>query len=389
MTDFCSKRLNRRTFLKTGSGGIAALCAASVSGCRRGESAQNMSDSMIAQKGFVSARPSAWFTQTGNGKITCQLCPKSCRLEKGDRGPCRVRENRDGTGYTLAYGNPALVQDDPIERKPFFHVRPGIRVLSLATAGCNLACKFCEVWDMAQVGPEDVHAYDMPPDTVVAHAVSSNVPAISYAFGEPVIFYEYMTDVAAAAKQAGLLNLIHTAGYIQPEPLDKLCGLIDAANIDLKSFDPSFYREIVGGSLDPVLSTLKQLRHSGVHIEITYIVIPTLNDDMKKIGQMCQWLVDELGQDVPIHFSRFYPLYKLSSLPRTPVSTLNNARETALKAGLNFVYIARVTGHEAENTFCPGCKKTVIKRVGFVVDENHIKDGKCAWCQRGIPGRWQ
>jgi len=299
-----------------------------------------------------------------------------------------VRENRDGEGYTLAYGNPALIQEDPVEREPFFHVMPGTRALSIATAGCNLACRFCEVWDMTQVAPEEVHAYDMPPEAVVAHARVANVPSISYAFGEPVVFYEYMAAVAALAREAGLLNLIHTAGYIQPEPLIELSGLLDAANVDLKSFDPAFYREVVDGELEPVLGTLRLLRDAGVHIEVTNIVIPTLNDDMNKIGEMCEWIRDELGAGVPVHFARFYPLYKLSDLPRTPVSTLDEARNTALEAGLEFVYVARVTGHEGENTFCPGCGKTLIRRVGFVVDEMHLEDGRCKYCGRDIPGRW-
>jgi len=300
-----------------------------------------------------------------------------------------VRENRDGVGYTLAYSNPALIQEDPVERKPFFHVLPGSRALSIATAGCNLECKFCEVWDMTQVAPENVHAYDMPPERVVAHALAANVRSISYTLGEPVVFYEYMVAVAGLAKEAGLLNLVHTAGYIQPEPLKELSARLDAANVDLKSFDPAFYREVVGGELDPVLRTLTQLAEAGVHIEITSIIIPTLNDDMGKISEMCKWVVSELGRDVPLHFARFYPLYRLSDLPRTPVSTLDRARDAALAAGLRFVYVARVTGHEGENTFCPGCGAPVIKRMGFVVEEVRLERGRCRDCGAEIPGRWE
>jgi pyruvate formate lyase activating enzyme len=332
--------------------------------------------------------PSPWFTPIGDAKIRCDLCPKACELAEGERAPCRVRENRDGVGYTLAYGNPALIQEDPVERKPFFHVMPGSRALSIATAGCNLACQFCEVWDMALVAPENVHAYDMPPETLVAHAVATDVRAISYAFGEPVVFFEYMAEVAALAQEAGLLNLIHTAGYIQTEPLEELSGKLAAANIDLKSFDPSFYREVVGGELEPVLRTLKQLANDGVHVEITNIVIPTLNDDMETISEMCRWVVNELGPDVPLHFSRFYPLYRLSDLPRTPVSTLDRARETALNAGLRYVYVAKVTGHEGENTFCPDCGEAVISRVGFVIQEIKLEHGRCKHCGAEIPGRW-
>jgi pyruvate formate lyase activating enzyme len=379
--------LNRREFLKSGIGGVGALCLANVIGCTKERSAPE-TPLQTAQKGFVRPMSSPWFSELDNAGVRCELCPKRCELTAGERGTCRVRVNRDGEGYTLAYGNPALLQEDPVERKPFFHVLPGSRALSIATAGCNLACKFCEVWDISQVAPEDVHAYDMLPERLVAHARTSNVRAISYAFGEPVVFYEYMAEVAALAKEAGLLNLMHTAGYIQTEPLKELSGKLDAVNVDLKSFDPAFYREVVDGELEPVLATLKLLRDAGVHIEITNLVIPTLNDDLGKIGEMCQWIVSELGTDVPVHFGRFYPLYKLSNLPQTPVSTLDKARRTALEVGLEFVYVARVTGHEGENTFCPDCGKTIIKRVGFVVDEMHLENGKCIYCSAVIPGIW-
>ena len=380
--------LSRREFLKTGAGGVGAMCLAGIFSCTQERSGQKMLPSQTAQKGFVRPMRSPWFRELNNAKVRCELCPKRCELAEGERASCRVRVNRKGVGYTLAYGNPALIQEDPVERKPFFHVMPGSRTLSIATAGCNLACKFCETWDIALVAPEEVHAYDMPPETVVAHARATNVRSISYAFSEPVVFYEYMVAVATLAKEAGLLNLIHTAGYIQPEPLKELGGKLDAANVDLKSFDPSFYREVIGGELEPVLGTLKWLRDAGVHIEITNIVIPTLNDDMEKISEMCKWIVSELGTDVPVHFARFYPLYKLSDLPRTPVSTISKARDTALDAGLKFVYVARVTGHEGENTFCPDCGEIVIKRVGFVTDGIHMENGKCKHCGADISGRW-
>jgi pyruvate formate lyase activating enzyme len=380
--------LSRRKFLKTGLAGVCGLSLAGNLGCVPHRASQHDPSQPLTQRGFVNPRAAAWFSPLDQGMLRCELCPHRCELAAGERSLCMVRENRQGTGYTLAYGNPALVQEDPVERKPFFHVMPGSRALSVSTAGCNLACHFCEVWDMALVDPEEVYAYDMSPDEIVAHAQSSGVRAISYAFGEPVIFYEYMLDIASRARDAGLLNLIHTAGYIQPEPLQELSEKLDAANIDLKSFDPAFYREVVGGELEPVLATVKSLREAGVHVEITSIVIPTLNDDMDMIHEMCTWIVRELGSGVPLHFSRFYPLYRLSALPRTPVSTLDQARQVALDAGLEYVYIAKVTGHEAENTFCSGCGELIIKRVGFVVDEIHLTDSRCSYCHQEIPGRW-
>ncbi|MEW6522141.1 MAG: AmmeMemoRadiSam system radical SAM enzyme [Bacillota bacterium] len=377
--------MSRRQFLKAGATAIPALCL----GCApKRAPTEPASPPVVAQRGRVRPQPSPWFTRLHQARVRCELCPRHCELADGQRAPCRVRENRQGVGYTLVYGNPALVQDDPVERKPFFHVVPGSRALSVSTAGCNLTCQFCEVWDLALVEPEEVHAYDMPPETLVAHARASGVRAISYAFGEPVVFYEYMAAVASLAREAGLMNLLHTAGYITPGPLIELTKNLDAVNVDLKSFDAAFYREVVGGELDTVLASLKLLREAGVHLEITNIVIPTLNDDMETIGRMCRWIAHELGPDVPLHFARFYPLYRLSALPRTPVTTLERARDTAREAGLKFVYLAKVTGHDGENTFCPGCGEMVIRRVGFVIAGMNLESGGCRFCGTAIPGRW-
>ncbi|MBM4025450.1 MAG: AmmeMemoRadiSam system radical SAM enzyme [Planctomycetes bacterium] len=382
--------LSKREFLQAGAGGICALCLWGLGGGNKGYGQPPPRWNVAgASPGFVRPRPAQWFSRAGGTKLRCELCPWSCELAPGQKARCRVRTNRGGTGYTLAYGNPVLVQEDPVERKPFFHVLPGSRALSISTAGCNLECKFCEVWDMALADPQEVHAYDMPPKAVIEHAKAANLRSISYAFGEPVVFYEYMYETAVLAKKQGLLNLMHTAGYIQPAPLKELSGLLDAVNVDFKSFDPAFYREMCGGELQPVLRTLRQLKAAGVHLEITNLLIPTLNDDLQKIRQMCTWIKQELGAQVPIHFARFYPLYKLTNLPPTPVSTLDNARNTALEVGLKFVYVARVTGHTGESTFCPDCGKVVIKRVGFVIDQMHLSGGQCTHCGAALGGRWQ
>ncbi len=374
--------INKRAFMKMGACGACAVAAGSLVATAR------RADAQTAQKGLIKARRSPWFTELEGRRVRCTLCPRSCDLAPGQRGVCRVRENRGGRGYTLVYGNPALVQMDPVERKPFFHVLPGARALSVSTAGCNIECKFCEVWDMALVAPEEVHAYDMPPDMVVKQALDARARCVSYAFGEPVVYYEYVESIATRAKEAGLLNLLHTNGYIAADPLNALCDKLDAVNIDLKSFDPNFYREVCDGELEPVLETLKRLKAAGVHIEITNIVIPTLNDDMADIRAMCRWIVGELGPDVPIHFGRFYPLFKLANLPSTPVRTLDRARDAAREEGINYVYIARVTGHEGENTFCPHCAEPIIRRLGFVVEDVQLREGRCAHCNTPIPGRW-
>lgn len=374
--------LDRRDFLKAATACLGALCLTGFpASARKGEAQTTL-------KGFLSPRRSPWFSPLQAGRIQCTLCPKQCSIRPGGRGQCRVRENREGRAYTLAYGNPCLVQMDPVERKPFFHVLPGSWALSVSTAGCPLQCKFCEVWDMALAAPEEVHAHDLPPEKVVEHAKAAGVRSISYAFGEPVAFYEYMADIGALAKQAGFLNLAHTSGYLSPEPLEAIAGLLDAVNIDLKSFDPAFYREMCGAELPPVLETLKRIQAAGIHLEITNLIIPTLNDDLGSIRDMCLWIKNELGPGVPIHFARFYPLYKLANLPPTPVSTLDRARAAALDAGLEYVYVARVTGHEGENTFCPGCGGKVVERMGFVIEATNLKGERCGFCGTPIPGRW-
>ncbi len=388
-----SSKLNRRQFLKVGAAGFCTFCLAGVYGCGTEEETQEnitTEEPGVAKskKGLIKTTRSPWYTELENNAIRCELCPKQCELAEGERAPCRVRENRDGACYSLVYGNPALVQEDPVERKPFFHVLPGERALSISTAGCNLACKFCEVWDMALVSPEEVHAYDMPPDRVLNYAGEGDAVAVSYAFGEPVIYYEYTAKVAELAKEAGLLNLMHTAAYIKREPLEKILEKMDAVNVDLKGFDREFYRDYVGGELDRVLENLKIIRDSGVHLEITNIVIPELNDDMEKIEEMCGWIAKELGTDIPLHFARFYPLHKLQDLPRTPASTLDQARKVAMDQGLKYAYVARVTGHDGENTFCPECDEKVIDREGFVIESLNLENGACEYCGTEIPGIW-
>ncbi|MCC5872476.1 MAG: AmmeMemoRadiSam system radical SAM enzyme [Gammaproteobacteria bacterium] len=372
---------SRRDLLKAGAAGLCVMCLA-----RSGVVAARGSD---AGRGLIRPRKAAWFSDLGGGRLRCDLCPWQCELAPGQTGRCRVRRNHQGQGQTLAYANPVIVQEEPIERLPFFHALPGSRTLAVSTAGCNLGCKFCEVWDMAQVEPHEVHAYDMPPETVIEQAQIAGLRSISYAFGEPVVFYEYMLDIARQARAAGLLNFMHTGGFIRSEPLAELIEVLDAVNVDLKAFDDQFYRDLVVGRFQPILDTLIQLRRSGVHLEVTTIVIPGLNDDLDDIGRMCTWIHDKLGADTPLHLSRFYPLYQLTNLPQTPVSTLDQARRVAMESGLRHVYVGRVTGHEGENTRCPNCSHQVISRLGFFVDEVDIEDGRCAQCGHAISGLWE
>ena len=375
-------QLTKREFLKLCGTSVCGLAAGSLVGLPKAARAQ------MAQKGLIKTKLSPYFTSLGGEEIRCELCPKQCRVPKGERGVCRVRENRDGKCYSLVYANPCAFHLDPIERNPFFHVLPGSRSLSLATAGCNFQCKFCQTWEISQAFPEDVYSYEIPPELVVKRAKQMRARSVAYTYVEPVIFYEYMVEVGSCTQQAGLLSLIHSNGFINPDPLRNLAKVIDAANIDLKGFTDQFYRELCDGQLEPVLETLRALRRENVHLEITNLIIPTKNDDMSLVREMCLWVKRELGADTPIHFSRFYPLYKLKNLPPTPVAMLEQARKVALSSGLEYVYIGNVPGHEGENTFCPECEKMIIQRTGYMVGEVRLKGGNCEYCGKPIPGIW-
>jgi pyruvate formate lyase activating enzyme len=372
--------MTKREFLKFCGVGYCALSIANFF--------PKASQAQASKKGLVKTKISPYFTPLGGGEIQCELCPKRCRVQKGHRGFCRVRENRDGKYYSMVYGNPCAVHVDPIEKKPFFHVLPTSTSFSLATAGCNFQCKFCQNWEISQAFPEDLNNDDVPPELIVKRAKELGARSVAYTYVEPTVFYEYMFDTGLLAKKAGLLNVCHSNGFINAEPLRNLCRVMDAANIDLKGFSEDFYREICSGELHPVLEALKIYRQSKVHLEITNLVIPTKNDDMDVLKEMCLWIKKELGGETPVHFSRFYPLYKLKGLPPTPVSTLERARSIALSVGLEYVYIGNVPGHEGENTFCPKCKRVIIKRAGYMVGEVNLKEGKCKFCGKPIPGIW-
>jgi pyruvate formate lyase activating enzyme len=375
-------QVTRRDFIKACASGVCAFSLLSVLGFPRSAQAQ------IVQLGLVKAAPARWFTRLADAVVQCGLCPRRCRVPAGRRGFCGVRENRDGDYFSLVYGNPAAVHLDPIEKKPFFHVLPSTGSFSVATAGCNFHCKFCQNWEISQALPEEIYSFDVSPDMVVAEALETGARSVAYTYTEPTVFYEFMTDTARRARDAGLLNVMHSNGFINPAPLEELCGVLDAANIDIKGFSEAFYRELCEGRREPVLEALKILRRNNVHIEITNLVIPTKNDDIGMIRSMCRWIKAELGADTPLHLSRFYPLYKLKRLPPTPVSTLERARAVALDTGLEFVYIGNVPGHPAANTYCPQCGRMIIRRAGFMVVENQVENGACHYCGTPIPGIW-
>jgi pyruvate formate lyase activating enzyme len=376
--DWLCRQCSRRAFLKEGACALALLALPPAPA-----PAQEL------RSGFIEPHPALFYNTIAKGLVECRLCPRKCEVKDGERGDCLVRENRGGKFFTLVYGNPCAVNLDPIEKKPFFHVLPGTLSYSIATAGCNLHCKFCQNWEISQAKPEKTYNFVLPPEKVVAGAQERQCPSIAYTYVEPLVFYEYMLDTARLAKKAGLLNTCHSAGYINTEPLQILAEVLDAACIDLKSFDPQFYQDLVGGELAPVLRTLQTLRQKKVHLEIVNLVIPQMNDQPETLAKMCAWIKDELGPLTPVHFSRFYPLYKMQNHYPTPVSALEQARETALKAGLKYVYIGNLPGNKAESTFCHNCGKLVIQRTGYRLGEVKMKDGACGHCGTKIPGIWK
>jgi len=323
------------------------------------------------------------------GTVTCELCPKECRLAAFERGDCGVRYNAGGELHTLVYGKACSLHIDPMEKKPMFHFLPGTPIFSVATAGCNLHCKFCQNWQISQKKPEEIDNADAPPQFIVDNAISNGCRSIAYTYTDPTVFYEYTYDTARLASEAGLRNVLVTAGYINEKPLRELCRFIDGANVDLKAFDDRFYREVCDGSLAPVLHALEVMNEEKIFIEITNLIVPGLNDDMVKISQMCRWIVEKLGDETPLHFSRFSPQYQLLNLPPTPGDTLERAAHLAKEAGLKHVYVGNMRLPEFENTYCPGCGTLLIERAIFRIQANNIKDGLCPQCGRKQHGVWK
>ena len=333
----------------------------------------------------MGVKKARYFDSLPAKKVRCTLCPHGCRVVPGERGDCGVRENRGGEYFTLVYGTPCSVHIDPIEKKPLFHFHPGANAFSLATAGCNFTCRFCQNWEISQKKPEQVQSVSLPPEAVVTAARDQGCPIIAHTYTEPIVFYEYVLECAILGKEKGIPNVMISNGYINKEPLRELCRYLGAVKIDLKSFNDQFYQEQCGGTLRPVLDTLLTLKEEKTWFEIVVLLIPSLNDSSQEIEQMCRWIFKELGPDVPLHYSRFYPTYQLKNLPPTPAETLNNARQIAMANGLRFVYIGNILS-EAENTFCPGCGKKIISRLMFRADPEGLKGNRCRHCNTLIPG---
>ncbi len=332
----------------------------------------------------------AMFQEAKEGeKVLCGLCSHRCLISPGKRGICAVRENREGVLYSLVYDKIIARNIDPIEKKPLFHFQPGSLSYSIATPGCNFRCLHCQNADISQL-PRDhggtVLGQEVSPSTIVDAARTHRCASISYTYTEPTIYFELAYDIARLAVERGLKNVFVTNGYITPEALEKIRPYLHAANIDLKGFSDDFYKKICGARLQPVLDAIRLYKESGIGIEITTLVIPGYNDSDAELKEIAGF-IKSVGEDVPWHVSRFHPTYKLNDQPVTPLSTLTRARQIGLDAGLRYVYEGNVPG-EGEDTSCPSCKKILVRRVGFGVNENNVKAGKCGYCGAKVDGVW-
>lgn len=378
-------RLGRREFLKTTGLPCLAVCAAA---CLRGSHAIALGNRSVQQDDKRFRTEARFYEKLPGKRVQCHLCPRACVVSDGNRGHCRVRENRDGTYYTLVHSRVCAAHVDPIEKKPFFHFYPGAMAFSLATAGCNVSCKFCQNWEISQAKPEDLPARYMPPTDIALLSKHNECPVVAFTYSEPTVWNEFVTDAADAARQQGLKTVVISNGFIQQDPLKRLCKHVDAIKIDLKAFSANYYREIVRGELQPVLDTLTTTRKEAKWMEIVHLVVPTLNDRDDDFRNLARWVKTNLGGDVPLHFTRFHPMYLLKNLPPTPVDTLERAKKIADAEGLQFAYVGNVPGHAGENTYCPKCRRLLIERAGFTIAQNHIRKGKCEYCRQVIAGVW-
>ena len=332
-----------------------------------------------------------YYQRLEGGRVRCQVCFRNCMLSPGEVSFCRNRENRDGTLYNLVYGRPSAVQFDPVEKEPLHHYLPGTDMLCLGTAGCNFRCKFCHNWTLSQHSIEEIGIYhDLDPQAALERARQRwRPPSISFTYNEPTAFYEYAYHIAKLAADNGIRVVFHSNGSMNPDPLRGLLPYVSAVTIDLKAFHDDFYREVCQGELEHVLRTLKIIREEGVWLELVNLVIPGLNDNMDDIRRMCCWISENVGPETPLHFSRFFPAYRLTAVLPTPVETLEAAHAVAREEGLQFVSIGNVPGHLYNSTFCPGCGEVLIKRVHFTVHEINLEEGNCRFCGASVPGVWQ
>ncbi len=376
-----SKLIKRRKFIKQG---VCSLALTALAPCLH----------FPAKKAFGSnetkyIKEAMFYKNIEDNQVECEICPNKCKLKDYQRSKCMVKEPRDGKLYSLVYEYPNVLLTEPIEKGPIYHIRPGTKVFAIATAGCNLHCKYCQNWQLALSPPDKKKRFHVTPEQAIEKALEQKCKGIVYTYNDPIVNFEYVYETAQKAKKAKLINTMVTAGYINPKPLKKLAKYIDGFIVGLKGFDNEFYKDIINGELKYVLETLRTIKKQGNWFEVINLVVPGLNDNMNTIRKMCKWIHSNLGDNTPLHFARFWPDYKLKNLPPTPQVALERAREIAMETGINYVYIGNLPGHEASNTYCPKCGKMIIQRLGFIVKKNCVVNGKCKFCGAKIPGVWE
>jgi pyruvate formate lyase activating enzyme len=334
--------------------------------------------------------PTQYWQTLPDGRVQCDLCPRYCKLNEGQRGMCFVRARENDQIVLTTYGRSSGFCVDPIEKKPLNHFYPGTPVLSFGTAGCNLFCRFCQNWDISKSRQIDTLADAASPQTIARAAQELGCRSVAYTYNDPVIFLEYAVDVAQACRELGIMSVAVTAGYINEEPRREFYAHMDAANIDLKGFSEDFYQKLCAGQLQPVLETLQYVKHeTNTWLEITNLLIPGQNDSTAELEALTQWIVEELGPDVPLHFSAFHPDYKMRDIPRTPASTLSRAREIAIKNGLRYAYTGNVHDGVGGSTYCHNCGKRLIYRDWYILGEwNLTPDGACVNCGTPCAGHF-
>jgi pyruvate formate lyase activating enzyme len=385
--------LTRREFLKWGTLaglGLGLTASALPKGCSPVVPALPLTPT-IARIPSSTPRPlheMRFYRTLAEHHVQCEVCFRRCVIRPDRTGFCHNVQNVGGRCYSLAYGLPCALETDPIEKEPAFHMLPGATIFCIATASCNYRCKFCQNWEFAQATLSEVLNIPSTPQEVVAAALEQGCQAVSFTYNDPIVFYDYMFDIAQLAREKGLRSLLHTNGSLTPMAMEALLSVMDGIVVDLKGFTSEFYQRVAKAELMPVLDALEVVTRAGTHLELVHLIVPTLNDDPDDIQRMCKWTAEHLGNQVPVHFIRFFPAYKLQRLHPTPVETLEQAITIADDVGLQYVYIGNVPSHERNSTFCPNCRKRIIERAYFFVTSLDMEGGKCRFCGHVIPGVW-
>ncbi|HEY3324405.1 MAG TPA: AmmeMemoRadiSam system radical SAM enzyme [Planctomycetota bacterium] len=369
--------LSRRKFLcQCACGGTALAGATWLGGAH------------VQALGYDTKVEVKYYDKLPDKKIQCHVCPLNCTLTDTQTCFCRTRTNHAGTLYNHSYASPCVLNVDPIEKTPLLHFTPGAQTLAIGLAGCNLRCLYCQNWQIAQDQPVNTKNIRLTSADAVEQLKKQDLSTLALTYTEPVSYYEYALETATAVRSAGRKAVMASAAYIETKPMQELCANLNGMCLAMKGFTEEFYRKVCGSSLAPVLKAMEIAMKSKAWLELVTLVIPTYNDDPTDIRDQARWIVRNLGKDVPLHFERFVPEYKLRNLPQTPIPTLEKCREIAMAEGLRFVYISNVAPHPANHTYCPGCKTPVIRRVGFKLLENKLVAGKCPQCKTSIPGVW-